>query len=181
MAFFNINKSEASFVTVISQTRQLIIKPIFAVINCINLEHKLPPSPSPHILRPSSPHVYYSSWRTPALLPRAIFTQHGRHINGEPQSPAAPNSKLRSIWITDYIPLSLPFLPLAAPLSRPSTRLPSLHLYPHSHLFFPHHFTDPAPPRLPPPVSCPSIIHISSPKHLGSTRCASLQSGVIAC
>lgn len=132
--------------------------------------------------------MYYSSWRTPALLPRAIFTQHARHINREPQSPAAPNSKPPSIWITDYIPLSLPFLPLAAPLSCPSTPplLHSLHslpvtppLSPLWAFFFSRHFTTPCP--RPSSVSCPSIIHISSPEHLGSTRCASLQSAVIAC
>lgn len=137
----------------------------------------LPPSPLSQHTRPSSsPDVYYLSWRTPALLPRAIFTQHARHIKRGPQSPAAPNSKPPSIWITDYIPLSLPFLPLAAPPSCPSARIPSLHLYPHSLFFM---LATPPPPPL--PVSCPSIIHISRPEHLGSAGCASPPSAVIAC
>lgn len=50
--------------------------------------HSAPSPPRSTPLSFSS--LYYLSEKTPALLPRAIFTQHARHINWKPESSAAP-------------------------------------------------------------------------------------------
>lgn len=112
----------------------------------------------PGLFLPSMP-VTLTESPNPLLLPTASLPPSGSRITSHFLYPFSHSPHL---W--------------AAPPLAP----PSLHLYPHSgFFFFPRHFTTPCP--RPSSVSCPSIIHISSPEHLGSTRCASLQSAVIAC
>lgn len=114
-------------------------------------------APSPPRSTPLSfSSLYYLSEKTPALLPRAIFTQHARHINWKPESSAAPKGT------PPYLDYGLH--PVVSTL-RPTLVTSAPTLYHHNTvLFIPCMcFT---PPNTPPSLtvlsfSCCSIIHIS--------------------
>lgn len=100
------------FVLVILQTRRGRKKSRIAVINeIIFAEHQCSaPLHIPALLPPPPPLCIIHHIGLLPCFPGLFLPSMPATLTESPQSPAAPNSKPLSIWITDYIPLFPPLL-----------------------------------------------------------------------
>lgn len=100
------------FVLIILQTRRGRKKSRIAVINgIIFAEHqRSAPLHIPALLPPPPPLCIIHHIGLLPCFPGLFLPSMPATLTESPQSPAAPNSKPLSIWITDYIPLFQPLL-----------------------------------------------------------------------